>query len=474
MKRVLALVLLGVLLGFPSAAHADVAPPARPPGSNLIPGTETTEVRMVAETVLIDVQARAPEKSLGQAHVTADFTMRNLGETAESMAARFPIGATDGWSSVNQITDLQVKVGGQPVPTRRITGEDPYNSQTAVPWDEFDVIFPPGQDVAIQVRYTLEASGEYPYVWFKYILSTGAAWKGTIGSADIIVQLPYEANAQNLLLPTDEPWVDTPRGGTVQGNSIRWHYSDLEPTTQDNFDVDLVMPSAWENLLRERWNVEQNPRDGEAWGRLGKLCKEMSFSSRGKGFRSAAILDPGAAELYQESLQAYDKAVTLLPNDALWHAGYADLLGYHAYFEKYNGTDTREEAIHSLKELQIALELSPNDPKIQEIAYEFLWFFPQGIKQEGDKFQFPWLTATPDLPTVTLAPPTEVAQEQPSETPLAPPTPTGQIEPTAPPQPTPQPTTAPASSPLCGSALVLPVLVVGLFLWNSKRKGPVS
>ncbi len=41
--------------------------PAQPPGSNPQPGNETTQVHMQAESVLIDVQATAPSKSLGQA-----------------------------------------------------------------------------------------------------------------------------------------------------------------------------------------------------------------------------------------------------------------------------------------------------------------------------------------------------------------------------------------------------------------------
>ena len=46
--------------------HADVAPPELPPGSNLHPGSESTQVRMVAEKVLIEILDDAPQNSLGQ------------------------------------------------------------------------------------------------------------------------------------------------------------------------------------------------------------------------------------------------------------------------------------------------------------------------------------------------------------------------------------------------------------------------
>ena len=240
MRRLVMISIIIVLLIFPTPAKADIAPPAQPPGSNLQPGTESTQVQMAAETVLIDVQASAPPKSLGQAHVTADFTMHNTANQAESMAVRFPVGASDGFFGLGNIKDMRVKVGGKAVFTRNIKGEDPNAGSDPVPWAEFNVTFPPGQDVQIQVAYTLEASGEYPFCWFKYILSTGAAWKDAIGKADLIVRLPYPPNNQNVLFNNVEPQNNTPPGGVISGNEIRWHYDELEPTTDNNFKVYLI------------------------------------------------------------------------------------------------------------------------------------------------------------------------------------------------------------------------------------------
>ena len=63
MRRLVMISIIIVLLIFPTPAKADIAPPAQPPGSNLQPGTESTQVQMAAETVLIDVQASAPAKT---------------------------------------------------------------------------------------------------------------------------------------------------------------------------------------------------------------------------------------------------------------------------------------------------------------------------------------------------------------------------------------------------------------------------
>ncbi len=448
-KAVVAIVLLA-LLARPSPARADIAPPSPPPGSNVQPGTETTQVRMLAETVLIEVRPGSGEKDLGLARVTADFTMQNTGDNPETMAARFPIAADDGWGKVNLIADLRIRVAGQTVPTRRITGKDPnHMGSQELPWAEFDVTFPPHEEVAIQAQYTLQGGGEYPFSQFTYILSTGAGWKDTIGSADIIVQLPYEASTENVLAGSSIS-AGTTSGGRIDGTVIRWHYDNLEPTYNDNFEIDLVTPSTWQKLLAEQENVALHPSDGESWGRIGMLCKQMAYSSRGKGFR-AGELDAGAAQLYQEAVQAYDKAVTLLPKDALWHAGYAELLGYHAFFEGLAGVNTDEEAAHSFSELQLAQQLAPDNPQVQQISEELSGFFPGGTTPHQSQSE---LTAKAALNTPA---PSQTAVSEANATPATEiiPSSTAEARPTSLPS---KPT-----STLCGSALLIPVtLLLGL------------
>ena len=197
MKRILVFLLLLTMFAFPTAALADMAPPYNPPGSNLQPGTDTTQVRMMAETVLIDVNNDSTPNSLGSAAVTADFTMRNLGSSDESMAARFPISSNNGFGKYPEITDIVIKINGRQVSYRRANYPDVlYPTVDAAPWAEFDITFPAGQDVAVEVAYNLKGSGypTLPYASYYYILETGAGWKDTIGSADITLRLPYPAN----------------------------------------------------------------------------------------------------------------------------------------------------------------------------------------------------------------------------------------------------------------------------------------
>jgi hypothetical protein len=458
MRRTLLLLLLILLLAMPSRARADVAPPGNPPGANPEPGATSTQVRMVAETVLIEVLADAPVDSLGQAHVTADFNMRNLGVATETMAVRFPISANDGFFGYPELKDLAVEVDSRRVPTRLTEGPDPVYGGEDVPWAEFDVSFPPGQDVQIRVTYTLEGTGEYPFIAFNYILATGAGWKDSIGSADLTVRLPYAANSHNVLLETHTGWSQTTPGETIAGREIRWHYQDLEPDYEDNFEISLVMPSVWKKVLAEQQNTAGSPNDGEGWGRLGKLYKEITF------YRRDYRRDTGGLELYELSVQAYDRAVTLLPEDALWHAGFADLLAFHALYAGYAGEDARAEAVRALQELRIALELQPGDPNVQEIAQEIYFTFSAypfegGMRQEGDEYIFTWLTTTPTA--------------LPSETPSA------AANSTATPAPSSSPTMAPTPEdggpsgsglPFCGGVVLVPLalLIVG------RRRGRAS
>ena len=399
MKK-LAIVLLTVMLfTFPSKALADVAPPINPPGSNPQPGTESTQVRMMAETVLIDVQN---DGRLGSATITADFTMRNLGSDPESMAVRFPISANDGRGEYPEITNFTVSVAGTQIQYRRTSYPDVEDASQTVPWAEFDITFPVGQDVPIQVKYKLRGSGYAPYTAFYYILESGAGWKDTIGSADIILRLPYEATPQNVIMDFQIGWAETTPSGSFEGNEVRWHFEDFEPGLYQviqNMEFALVAPTAWQKVLEDRANAAKYPNDSEVWGQLGKAYKSIVLMSR--YYRT----DEGGEALYQLSIDAYEKCLSLNPNDAQWHAGFAELLAYHSFVDSLNGI-VEPDAVRALDEIRIALALSPFDDTVRSIADTIYFMFPQGMSQTESGYDFPWLTQTPTAlpPTPTIVP----------------------------------------------------------------------
>lgn len=458
------LLALIMALVFVGPVSADIAPPAEPPGANPMPGSETTQVRMVEETVRIEIQEETGENSLGQARVEAEFIMRNLGRSDESMAVRFPLGVPDGWGEISAIEKIDVTVDGRTVSTRMINGLDPGWGTAEVPWAEFDAQFPTGRDVRVTVAYTLEGAGELPYIWFNYIFSSGAGWKDTIGKAVLTIAFPYEVNELFLMNCIDNLYGCTVPGGVTSGNEVTWTYVNFEPQPEDNFMIAFAAPSVWTKVLAEEERVATTPNDGEAWGRLGRLYKSLIFSPHGwRGFRNYYYLaDPGVEQLFQLADKAYSQAVTLLPADALWHAGYAELLGYYAEFAGYEGVDTLPLKIKALQELHHAIELAPEDETVREIAYGITWPLEGGVVVSDSGFDFPWLTATP-VPTVKatdLTPPsaTDTPTATPNATNLAvvPTTRTTAVSIT----PTEEMGSDRGGAPLCGGTLALPFVAI--------------
>ncbi|MBM3124042.1 MAG: hypothetical protein FJZ87_03100 [Chloroflexi bacterium] len=399
MKRLIFSLSIVIALAFPSQAGADVAPPQNPPGTNPQPGAESTQVRMAAETVVIEIKDRG---ELGRAHVAADFTMRNMGSNAELLAVRFPISANNGFGEYPELNNLVIRVDGRQVSHRRVEYPEIRYQQEDVPWAEFEVNFPPNQDVLLQVTYDIDGSGYWPNTAFYYILHTGAGWYDTIGSADIILRLPYPANPQNVILQVELGWAGTTPGGTFEGNEVRWHFEDFEPGSENlvaDMEFGLVSPRMWNSVLQERKNTTDRPADGEAWGRLAKNYKEMFFLT--KGYRS----DPGGEDLFRLSLEAYEKCLTLKPNDAQWHAGFADLLASRSYWDSWI-YGTTPDTFRALEEIRTALQIAPSDPVVLEIAERIQYSFPEGMTISDGEYDYPWLTQTPSPmpPTPTIVP----------------------------------------------------------------------
>jgi hypothetical protein len=474
----LLMVLLLIVLVFPMSVHADVAPPDQPPGTNPIPGKENTQVSMLAETVTMSVLKQSEDPNVGQAKVDAVFTMRNLGSASENMLVRFPLSFWNGWDNgfgkFPEIADLVVKVNGGKVDTERITTQnDSGIVSNPIPWAAFNVSFPPGQDVKIEVIYTGGGATESPYVSFRYILETGAGWKGTIGSVDFIVTLPYEANNLNVIFYEGTGFMSTTAGAAVSGRQLRWHFDNLEPTAQNNFNVTLVLPPAWNKVLIEQENLKANPNDGGAWGRLGKAYKEIIQQHH--GLRD----DPGGLEAYRLGVEAYQKAVTLLPKDSLWHTGFADLLFQHAYFTQYSptGMDYTELGL-VVSELKTAVAIDPKNQMALDLLSEIAGNFPEALQTGANGYIYLILTATPvvtariaptTVPTETPLPATSTLTTAPSATPTStPPAIVASTTDTPAPQPSSEaaaPTTIPTQSkpasglklPCVGSLVLLPL-----------------
>ena len=462
---VICMLLLALLLPVP--ARADMAPPQQPPGAAIMPGAQTTQVRMLAETVTMTVLTRPSANYPGQAKTQAVFTMHNTGSAAETMQARFPLtfwnDESDGMGRYPEIQDIRISVNGKTIPTTRVqqTYTPPGGiARQLTPWAAFDVTFPPGQDVTVTVDYTTNGYGYEPDFTLRYILETGAGWYGTIGSADIVVNLPYPASPENVIVDAQDFAPQTSAGAQFSTNQVRWHLSDFEPTADNNIVVSLVIPSVWQKVLDWRAQVIKTPADGEAWGQLGKAIKESMRIT--KGFLRDG---PTADKLMAESSAAYQKSVSLLPKDALWHYGYADLLWIH-HFNDQAAMDRGDytEIAKAVDQLRQSLAL---DPKNQDALNLALWISgssPGVIAplDPGPGYDFLVLTATPEAPTSSAsssASASSVASAT-AETPIPVTSASG--------QPIPAATGGAPGSPLCGSGVAWTLPFAAFILWRRR------
>ncbi|GAB4523896.1 MAG: hypothetical protein Fur0018_06990 [Anaerolineales bacterium] len=345
---------------------ADAAPPDPPHGAN--PDTTVvTNVRMASETVVMDIGMPGADEPWA-AVVTADFTMRNMGEAVEDLDVRFPLDYTlflGGQECENpepdfpSITDIRVWVNGQAVPVRTeyVSVKRLSDGQRMdVPcWAHFQVHFPPGKDVALRVVYTTlpYEIHYYPIVEYAYILKTGSGWFGTIGSADIIFRMPYAITDENF-------YGCSPEDCQRSTYEVRWHREDFEP----DFDVSMAIlhPDVWQMLVASREQIAANPDDGNAWGRLGRAYKEIALD------RKHDIVNDHDA--YQRSKDAYEHALALLPDDVDWHYGIAELLCAKARTDYYDSgvaiADVFAEFQACVAQLKFVLDARPDDAQALE------------------------------------------------------------------------------------------------------------
>ena len=470
----------------PSLVHADIAPPQPPLGSGIFPGQETTQVRMQAETVLIDLPSASTYDNW-QAAVTAVFTMRNLGGSAESMTVRFPMFMTEEYRGVEEgcptrdtnypaIQNFRALAADVPLTVNIVEAAmDLYQNGVTTTvkkpcWAEFQVTFPAGQDLKVEVRYQIQGQlyghGTSNYLGFPYILTTGQGWQGTIGSADIRVRLPYPPDGLNLL--------EISEGGRIDGNEVRWHFEDFEP--QSNTALWMVNPRIWQALQTDLAAIKTKPQDGEAWGRLGKNYKNVFLLER--GFREG---DAGA-DLFRRSREAYQRSVTLLPRDADWHFGYGDLLCQTAswnYTPEIWLPSNEELLTGCMTQLQLALQINPRHAKTLELL-ENMSYQDGVVDMSGPQPNFliltpgnyktptPWVTFTaiPRPTSTATSPPEASATPLPSPTLAASATPPPAAPSATSPAP-PTPTAAQQKAPQICGAVLLPLL---LGLWVAWKK----
>lgn len=265
---------------------------------------------------------------------------------------------------------------------------------------------------------------------FNYIFQTGAGWAGPIGSAELVVNLPYPASPKTI--------VSMPEGGKVNGQQVRWIWENLEPGPDDDFRISLMQPERWEALQADQVAVKARPKDGQAWLKLCKTYYGLSYIRWHKipGFgevyaplgleacQEAAHLLPKSthsdglawldlcATYYRLSegetsdpllaVQACQEAARLLPTDAAPHYGLAVL-----YLSKLSNNPSPAKLQPVLDELKIGQELEAAQPPSNQVSY----FLPLlGLDDDSpSEYITNWVNRISNIPKATAEQPIKTA-----------------------------------------------------------------
>jgi hypothetical protein len=406
---IVAVVVLATLF-VANTARADVAPPDQPPGADLGPAG-ATQVQMVSESVLIEVgEVKAlpipvTEDEGIQAHVGAVFSMQNQGSRDESMQVRFPLvepsGAGDNFFHYPEVANFSVSVDGEPLNWEVVETPNPHReSDPPLRWAAFQVFFASGREVTIRVEYDVQSSGYLPEGQFRYVLETGAGWYGPIQQGEIVLRLAYPASAENVLSGEYQ----TSPGGVFEGDEVRWHFDNLEPTSQDNWFATILAPDFWDEILQARQAVQGDPQDAAAWASLADHYRRAAVS------RPFYILRSGAEGFLVPGEEAYARAVELRPGDAALHAQYASLMYSH-----YMNTDQVAEPPPSLEaiveQINLTLGLEPDNQLVQDL-YDEMTYMVEGVMPPLQPAQV--ITATSTLEPTSIPPATSTSAPTPA------------------------------------------------------------
>lgn len=211
---------------------ADISP--NPIKAKSISPKNQTSIRMESEKVIIDLYN---DSSV----VKCLFNMKNLGEQ-EKLQIGFPEMTFHYYrqkSKVDEASRFQVKENGKVVNfdfSDSLKYDKDYRKkvesyQIKEEWYLWESEFQQGESKTIEIQYSLPFGMLYKTNerFFTYLVSTGANWKGTIGKAEIIVNLKD--------IEMDSIVSKNPSNCEINNNQLIWTFSDFEPTTKDDIKI---------------------------------------------------------------------------------------------------------------------------------------------------------------------------------------------------------------------------------------------
>lgn len=184
---------------------------------------DNDQVAMSAERVEAEIRG-------DQAWVTCAFTFTNAGPAIQVLMGFPQAQAFAGGDPV--LRDFRATVDGQEATVAYRPNAQPEGEWDYAGWHAFAVDFATGQTRTVRNTYhgrlNWQSNGGRA---FEYVLHTGATWRGPIGQAEVIVRWQRDRDV------APETLLASPSGYTLGRHELRWHFTDLEPTREDDIRV---------------------------------------------------------------------------------------------------------------------------------------------------------------------------------------------------------------------------------------------
>ncbi|MBC7264606.1 MAG: hypothetical protein H5T64_09685 [Chloroflexi bacterium] len=192
-------------------------------GYGVVP-LDSNQVTMTAEQVEAEIRD-------DQAWVTCVFTFTNAGPPIEVLMG-FPQARSIREGEAPELMEFRAFVDDEEVPVTFLPNAQPQGEWDYEGWHTFKVPFAASQTRTMRNTYhgrlTWYSNGDRA---FEYILRTGSTWQGPIGQADIVVRWERD----RYVVP--ETLSARPSGYLQGQRELRWHFTNLEPTLEDDIRI---------------------------------------------------------------------------------------------------------------------------------------------------------------------------------------------------------------------------------------------
>ncbi|HZK97003.1 MAG TPA: DUF4424 family protein [Prolixibacteraceae bacterium] len=232
MKRFKFAIVILTIICLQTNLFADIAP--NPIKAKTISPKDQTSIRMESEKVIIDLYN---DSSV----VKCLFNMKNLGEQ-EKLQICFPEMSFYHYrikSKADEVNRFEVKENGKAIKidfSDSLRYDKGYRKKVELyqikeEWYLWDSEFQKGESKTIEVQYSLPFGMLYKSNkrFFTYLLSTGAKWKGTIGKAEIIINLKD--------IVKDSIISKSPADCKISDKQFIWTFRDFEPSADNDIKV---------------------------------------------------------------------------------------------------------------------------------------------------------------------------------------------------------------------------------------------